>query len=282
MDKVVPSAAAAVADVPDGATLLFGGFGVVQGWPNSLLLALRDHGARDLTVIFNTPGVGPLSAQLLAEAGLVRKVIASFAASPTRPTPIEEQIKAGKIELELVPQGTLAERVRAGGAGIPALPSASASSRGRRSRSSPTFGRWNFRNFSPPFGVRNQLIRRLSPGRRPRHCRPSWRHGEQAAPLPTGTATPRGPCAPPRFRRAPRPPRRAAAPRSATLATRPPTCPALTGRSVCATRRSTAVPNRPVASAGPCCRGWRTGLGRFPRTSVRPNGEESTCGGKRL
>ena len=121
MDKVAPSAAAAVADVPDGASLLFGGFGVVQGWPNSLLLALRAHGARDLTLIFNTPGVGPLSAQLLAEAGLVRKVIASFAAYPTRPTPIEEQIKAGKIELELVPQGTLAERVRAGGAGIPAF-----------------------------------------------------------------------------------------------------------------------------------------------------------------
>src|SRR3989442_1741105 len=117
MDKVAGSAAAAVA-VPHGATLLFGGFGVVQGWPNSLLLALRDHGARDLTVVFNTPGVGPLSAQLLAEAGLVRKVIASFAAYPTRPTPIEEQIKAGKIELELVPQGTLAERVRAGGAAL--------------------------------------------------------------------------------------------------------------------------------------------------------------------
>jgi 3-oxoacid CoA-transferase len=121
MDKVAPSAAAAVADVPDGASLLFGGFGVVQGWPNSVLLALRDHGARDLTLIFNTPGVGPLSAQLLAEAGLVRRVIASFAAYPTRMTPIEEQIKAGKIELELVPQGTLAERVRAAGAGIPAF-----------------------------------------------------------------------------------------------------------------------------------------------------------------
>src|SRR5439155_13111190 len=76
---------------------------------------------RDLTVIFNTPGVGPLSAQLLAEAGLIRKVIASFAAYPTRPTPIEEQIKAGKVELELVPQGTLAERMRAGGSGIPAF-----------------------------------------------------------------------------------------------------------------------------------------------------------------
>ncbi|HJQ84102.1 MAG TPA: 3-oxoacid CoA-transferase subunit A [Candidatus Binatia bacterium] len=121
MDKVVASAAAAVADVADGATLLFGGFGVVQGWPNSLLLALRAHGARDLTLVFNTPGVGPLSAQMLAEAGLVRKIVASFAAYPTRRTPIEDQIREGKIALELVPQGTLAERVRAGGAGIPAF-----------------------------------------------------------------------------------------------------------------------------------------------------------------
>jgi 3-oxoacid CoA-transferase len=121
MNKVAASAAAAVADVPDGATLLFGGFGVVQGWPNSVLLALRDRGPRDLTLVFNTPGVGPLSAQLLAEAGLVRRIIASFAAYPTRSTPIEEQVKAGRIALELVPQGTLAERVRAGGAGIPAF-----------------------------------------------------------------------------------------------------------------------------------------------------------------
>jgi 3-oxoacid CoA-transferase len=121
MRKVVASAAAAVADVPDGASILFGGFGVVQGWPNSLLLALRDRGPRGLTVIFNTPGVGPLSAQLLAEAGLVRKVIASFAAYPTRTTALEERLKRGELEVELVPQGTLAERVRAGGAGIAAF-----------------------------------------------------------------------------------------------------------------------------------------------------------------
>jgi len=121
MDKVAASAAAAVADVPDGATLLFGGFGVIQGWPNSLLLALRERGPRDLTLVFNTPGVGPLSAQILAEAGLVSRVIASFAAYPTRATAIEDQVKSGRIALELVPQGTLAERVRAGGAGIPAF-----------------------------------------------------------------------------------------------------------------------------------------------------------------
>jgi 3-oxoacid CoA-transferase A subunit len=121
MDKVVASAAAAVADVADGATLLFGGFGVVQGWPNSILMALRDRRPRDLTLVFNTPGVGPLSAQILAEAGLVRKIVASFAAYPTRRTAIEDQIQAGRVVLELVPQGTLAERVRAGGAGIPAF-----------------------------------------------------------------------------------------------------------------------------------------------------------------
>jgi 3-oxoacid CoA-transferase len=121
MDKLAASAAAAVADIPDGASILFGGFGVIQAWPNSLLLALRDQGARELTLVFNTPGVGPLSAQSLVEAGLVRKVVASFAVYPTRRTPLEDALKAGTIELELVPQGTLAERVRAGGAGIPAF-----------------------------------------------------------------------------------------------------------------------------------------------------------------
>jgi 3-oxoacid CoA-transferase len=121
VDKQVASAAAAVADVPDGARLLFGGFGVLQGWPNSLLLALREHAARDLTLVFNTPGVGPLSAQVLVEAGLVRKVVASFASYPTRTTPLEAALRAGTIELEMVPQGTLVERVRAAGAGIPAF-----------------------------------------------------------------------------------------------------------------------------------------------------------------
>jgi len=71
-------------------------------------------------VLFNTPGVGPLSAQLLAKQA-DRRVIASFAAYPTRPTPIEEQIKAGRIELELVAAGTLADACGPGGAGIPAF-----------------------------------------------------------------------------------------------------------------------------------------------------------------
>jgi len=121
VDKVIASAAAAVADVPDGATVAFGGFGVLQGWPNALITALRDHGARELTLILNTPGKGPLSTQPLFEAGLVRKVVASFAAYPGTPTPCEDLVRAGRVALEVVPQGTLAERLRAGGAGIPAF-----------------------------------------------------------------------------------------------------------------------------------------------------------------
>jgi 3-oxoacid CoA-transferase len=118
-NKVATSAAAALADVPDGACILIGGFGVIQGWPTSLIAALHQRGVRDLTIICNTPGVGPTSPQILAEQ--MGTLIASFAAYPTRPTPVEAAIKAGRIRLELVPQGTLVERVRAGGAGIPAF-----------------------------------------------------------------------------------------------------------------------------------------------------------------
>ncbi len=121
MDKVVASAASAVADVPDGATVLLGGFGVIQGWAASLILALAERAPRALTLVANTPGVGPLSPQLLAERGLVRKLVASFAVYPTQPAPMGNGIKAGRIELELVPQGTLVERVRAGGAGLAAV-----------------------------------------------------------------------------------------------------------------------------------------------------------------
>jgi len=121
LDRVVASAAAAVADIPDGARLLLGGFGVIQSWPISLINALHKRGVRDLAVICNTPGVGPTSPQILAENHQIKKLIASFAAYPTRPTPVEAAIKSGEIELELVPQGTLVERVRAGGAGLPAF-----------------------------------------------------------------------------------------------------------------------------------------------------------------
>ena len=114
----MPTAAAAVADIPDGATILVGGFGVIQGWPASLLEATAARGTRALTVVANTPGVGPYSPQLLAEHGLVRKLVASFAVYPTQRAPMGDGIVAGRIALELVPQGTLVERVRAGGAGL--------------------------------------------------------------------------------------------------------------------------------------------------------------------
>jgi 3-oxoacid CoA-transferase len=119
--KVVASAAEAIADVPDGASVLVGGFGVIQGWPTSLLHALRAQGARALTVIANTPGAGPTSPQILAETGQLRTLVASYAVYPKQRTPVGEAIRAGTVALELVPQGTLVERVRAGGAGLAAF-----------------------------------------------------------------------------------------------------------------------------------------------------------------
>jgi 3-oxoacid CoA-transferase len=121
MHKPIVSAADAVADITDGATVMIGGFGVIQGWPASLIGALRARGTRDLTIICNTPGVGPTSPQQLAENGQIARLIASYAAYPTQPTAIEAGIRAGAITHELVPQGTLIERVRAGGAGIAAF-----------------------------------------------------------------------------------------------------------------------------------------------------------------
>ncbi len=119
MNKIADSPVAAVADIKDGASILVGGFGVLHAWPSSCLFALRDRGVRDLTLIGNTAGFGPLSPQILAESRQVKKLVASVGGHPYRRTPIEEQIGSGEVELELVPQGTLVERVRAGGAGIP-------------------------------------------------------------------------------------------------------------------------------------------------------------------
>jgi 3-oxoacid CoA-transferase len=119
LNKVATSAAAAVEGIENGATVLIGGFGVLQGWPTSLIHALRDRGSRDLTVVANTPGFGSISPQVLFENGQVRKLIGSFGGFPYRLTPAEEMIGRGEVEFELVLQGTLVERVRAGGAGIP-------------------------------------------------------------------------------------------------------------------------------------------------------------------
>ncbi|MFQ5879196.1 MAG: 3-oxoacid CoA-transferase [Dehalococcoidia bacterium] len=121
MNKVYSSAAAAVADVAEGASVMIGGFGVIQGWPSSLIAALRDRGVSDLTAIGNTLGSGEGSPQILAENRQIRRLIASFGASAWRPTAIAQQIQQGEVEFEPVPQGTLVERMRAGGAGLPAF-----------------------------------------------------------------------------------------------------------------------------------------------------------------
>lgn len=121
MQKPLLSAAMAVEDIPDGASVLIGGFGVLQGWPHELLFALRDKGVKNLTIICNSPGFGPYSPQVLAETRQIRKLIASFGGYSYRITPLSEQIGRGEVEFEMVPQGTLVERVRAGGAGIPAF-----------------------------------------------------------------------------------------------------------------------------------------------------------------
>lgn len=117
--KQFPSPAAAVADIPDGATVMIGGFGEA-GSPIELIHALIDHGAKNLTVISNNTGNGRVGLAALIANGQVRKVICSFPRS-AQSLVFPELYRRGLIELELVPQGTLAERIRAGGAGIPAF-----------------------------------------------------------------------------------------------------------------------------------------------------------------
>ena len=119
MDKTRASAAEAVADIGDGATVMIGGFGG-SGAPIELIHALIDHGAKHLTVVNNNAGNGHVGLAALIEQGQVDKLICSFPRSAD-PVVFTEAYRAGSIELELVPQGTLAERIRAGGAGIPAF-----------------------------------------------------------------------------------------------------------------------------------------------------------------
>ena len=119
INKQYPSVAEAVADIPDGATVMVGGFGA-SGSPIELLHALIDQGAKDLTVINNNTGNGEVGLAALIGNGQVAKMICSFPrSSQSRVFPT--LYRAGKIELDIVPQGTLAERIRAGGAGIPAF-----------------------------------------------------------------------------------------------------------------------------------------------------------------
>lgn len=117
--KILPSSAAAVADIPDGAVLLLGGFGGV-GVPENLLAAMADHPARGLTVVSNHAGFGERGLAVLLRQGKVRKMVCSYAFHKSAFV-FRELYLAGKVELEQVPQGTLAERLRAAGAGIPAF-----------------------------------------------------------------------------------------------------------------------------------------------------------------
>jgi 3-oxoadipate CoA-transferase alpha subunit len=119
IDKRVADMKAAMAGIEDGATVLLGGFGLV-GQPDALIEGLILHGARDLVVVANNAGNGRTGLAHLMELGRVRRIICSFPRS-SGSVVFEELYRAGKIELEIVPQGTLAERMRAAGAGIPAF-----------------------------------------------------------------------------------------------------------------------------------------------------------------
>lgn len=119
INKVTESLAEALGDVPNGSTILVGGFGAV-GQPNALIEAIIARGVTELTVVANNAGYGDVGLARLLATGRVSKIICSFPRI-TGSTVFEELYKAGRIELELVPQGTLAERLRAAGAGIPAF-----------------------------------------------------------------------------------------------------------------------------------------------------------------
>jgi 3-oxoadipate CoA-transferase, alpha subunit len=124
INKIVQTMAEAMAGIRDGAVVLLGGFGSI-GQPNALIDGLIEHGAKDLTIVSNNAGVGRIGLARLLEFGCVRKIICSYPRS-VDPVVFEELYRAGKIELEIVPQGTLAERLRAAGAGVPAFFTATA------------------------------------------------------------------------------------------------------------------------------------------------------------
>jgi 3-oxoacid CoA-transferase subunit A len=114
MRKVISGAADGAALIPDGATVMVGGFGLC-GIPELLIRALRDRGTRNLTIISNNAGVDGFGLGILLETRQVRKIIATYVGENQE---FERQCLSGELEVELVPQGTFAERIRAGGAGI--------------------------------------------------------------------------------------------------------------------------------------------------------------------
>ncbi len=119
VSKVVESPATAVADIRDGSTVMIGGFGAA-GLPGALVDALLAQGARGLTVVSNNAGTGETGLAALIKAGRVRKIICSFPRQADSYV-FDARYRAGEIELEVVPQGTLAERIRAAGAGVGAF-----------------------------------------------------------------------------------------------------------------------------------------------------------------
>ena len=119
INKIVRSMADAMAGIKNGSTVLLAGFGSV-GQPNALIDGLIEQGATDLTVACNNAGTGHTGLARLMELGRVRRIICSFPRS-SDPVVFETLYRAGKIEQEIVPQGTLAERMRAAGAGVPAF-----------------------------------------------------------------------------------------------------------------------------------------------------------------
>jgi 3-oxoacid CoA-transferase subunit A len=117
MDKVVASCAEAVADIPSGASLAVGGFGL-NGIPHNLINALLEQGATDLVTVSNNCGVDGWGLGVLLDAKRIRRTTGSYVGENKE---FERQYLSGELEVELVPQGTLAERLRAGGCGIPAF-----------------------------------------------------------------------------------------------------------------------------------------------------------------
>jgi 3-oxoacid CoA-transferase subunit A len=117
MNKVFPSAEAAIFDIEDGASILAGGFGLC-GNPENLIRAIHEKGIKDLSIISNNCGTDQYGLGILLQSGQVKKMTASYVGENKN---FEQQYLSGQLEVELCPQGTLAERIRCGGAGIPAF-----------------------------------------------------------------------------------------------------------------------------------------------------------------
>ncbi len=122
MDKTFATCAEALADIADGSSVAIAGFGVGHSYPNSLVLGLRDQGAKNLRIVANSMGAGgDFRPQILVQNDQVSSLVLSFSARPGLPSPEQIKIEAGEIGLEIVPQGILVDRLRAAGAGFPAF-----------------------------------------------------------------------------------------------------------------------------------------------------------------